>query len=616
MLNIKFRHCITSVILLITSFFAYGKSQEMKDTMMLMQLLERAKSYQNSHTDSCYLISMEVLHMAQKISFPTGIRGACIRLGSVKLIKGDNDSALYYADMALGISQTLNDHKLMAACQMLRSYVYQNMGLHDSSFSCLYQGLRSATIASDLTLQIQLRNTMADLYFLYGDYRQAMISYMLALSMNRQNEDPFLSSAAMMGIGNVYYKQDSWRLALSWYQRADSVYMATGDSKGHAQNLNNIALCYSGLKEYRKALLLYHEALNAYQQMGLQTEEANLYFNAALLFLEMKQPDSAIVFLDAGHKLSRKINDLHTSASCLQSLAVAWSQKGAFDKAYHFQVAYTALMDSMLNSEKISSISEMQTRFETSKKEQEIALLNEQNKVRSGQRNFLIAGSVGLLVFLTVVMRQRNKVSKERKRSDKLLLEILPAEVADELKQTGQAKPRYFENVSVLFTDFENFTGISAQMSPTEIVVEIHKNFTAFDHITSRHGLEKIKTIGDAYMAVCGLPAEREDHAIRMVKAAQEMLAFANESNSRFKVRIGIHCGPVVAGIVGVKKYAYDVWGDTVNTAARMEQNSESGRINVSGAIYELTKKEFNYTYRGKIKVKNKGEIDMYFLEG
>jgi class 3 adenylate cyclase len=165
-----------------------------------------------------------------------------------------------------------------------------------------------------------------------------------------------------------------------------------------------------------------------------------------------------------------------------------------------------------------------------------------------------------------------------------------------------------------MFTDFVNFTGISENLTPGELVEEIHKNFTAFDAIMEKHGIEKIKTIGDAYLAVCGLPNEVEDHAQRITKAALEIQAFMLTNGGKFQVRIGIHSGQVVAGIVGVKKFAYDIWGDTVNMANRMESNSEPGKINISQATYELIKEEFACEHRGKINAKNKGEVDMYFV--
>ncbi|WP_373496041.1 adenylate/guanylate cyclase domain-containing protein [Aquiflexum sp.] len=212
--------------------------------------------------------------------------------------------------------------------------------------------------------------------------------------------------------------------------------------------------------------------------------------------------------------------------------------------------------------------------------------------------------------------KQNQELAEEKAKSDGLLLNILPLEIADELKAEGESKARQYEHVTVLFTDFVNFTGISEKLSPQDLVAFIHKNFTAFDDITEKYGLEKIKTIGDAYLAVCGLPVENLNHAQLVIKAALEIREYMENNDSGFKIRIGVHTGQVVAGIVGVKKYAYDIWGDTVNTAARMEQNSEEGRINISGATYDLVKGEFDCTYRGKISAKNKGEIDMYFVNG
>lgn len=209
-------------------------------------------------------------------------------------------------------------------------------------------------------------------------------------------------------------------------------------------------------------------------------------------------------------------------------------------------------------------------------------------------------------------------ISTEKKKSDELLLNILPEEVASELKQNGYAEAKHFEEVSVLFTDFVGFTRISQTLSPKDLVAEIDSYFSEFDRIMVKHGIEKIKTIGDAYMAVCGLPAENHEHALKIIRAAKDIVAFVADRKSNgglFDIRVGINTGSVVAGIIGIKKYAYDIWGDTVNTAARMESNSEAGRINISETTYELIKSEFNCTYRGEIEAKNKGLIKMYFVD-
>lgn len=208
----------------------------------------------------------------------------------------------------------------------------------------------------------------------------------------------------------------------------------------------------------------------------------------------------------------------------------------------------------------------------------------------------------------------------EKERSETLLLNILPAEVAEELKLSGGAKAKRFNNVTVLFSDFKSFTTVSEKLSPEELVNELHECFSGFDRIMERHGIEKIKTIGDAYLAVSGLPIADSNHSTKMIMAALDIREFMKQRkilvSNTFDVRIGVHSGSVVAGIVGVKKFAYDIWGDTVNTAARMEQSGEVGKINISEATYELVKDKIKCDFRGEIEAKNKGRLKMYFVVG
>jgi class 3 adenylate cyclase len=212
------------------------------------------------------------------------------------------------------------------------------------------------------------------------------------------------------------------------------------------------------------------------------------------------------------------------------------------------------------------------------------------------------------------------EIVKQKERSEELLLNILPAEVAEELKLKGSAEAKQFDEVTVMFSDFKSFTTYSERFTPRELVDELNVCFRAFDEIMRKHKIEKIKTVGDGYIAVSGLPVVNANHAENMVQAAIEVRDFMVKrhrllGDKTFEVRIGLHSGKVVAGIVGITKYAYDIWGDTVNTAARMEQNAEGGKINISAATYNLIKGKFNCVYRGKIPAKNKGEIDMYFVE-
>jgi len=229
---------------------------------------------------------------------------------------------------------------------------------------------------------------------------------------------------------------------------------------------------------------------------------------------------------------------------------------------------------------------------------------------------------VGSLIFLMVYYFATKK-NFFQARSEALLLNILPRQIAEELKTKGSVEAKQFNSVTVMFTDFKNFTKISEALSPSELVSEIDYCFKAFDNIINRYNIEKIKTIGDSYMCAGGLPLANATHATDILSAAMEIQKFVeqhscqkmDEHQEQFEIRIGVHTGPVVAGIVGVKKFAYDIWGDTVNIASRMESSGEAGKINISGSTYELVKEKFNCVHRGKIQAKNKGMIDMYFVE-
>jgi uncharacterized protein (TIGR02246 family) len=222
------------------------------------------------------------------------------------------------------------------------------------------------------------------------------------------------------------------------------------------------------------------------------------------------------------------------------------------------------------------------------------------------------------------VMERTRELRDEKKRSDDLLLNILPHEVAEELKSKGSAEAKHIDLVTILFTDFQGFTAISEKLSPGQLVHDLNECFSAFDGICEKHGIEKIKTIGDAYMAAGGLPTTNSTHASDVLKAALEIRDFIAEGKARriagglpfFEIRIGIHTGPVVAGIVGVKKFQYDIWGDTVNIASRMESSGEVGEVNISEATYAAVKDEpgFAFTSRGKVHAKGKGEMEMYFV--
>jgi class 3 adenylate cyclase len=279
----------------------------------------------------------------------------------------------------------------------------------------------------------------------------------------------------------------------------------------------------------------------------------------------------------------------------------------------HFK-EYIAYRDSVMDIPTVEKMADMRTDFEVSQKQLEVDLLNNQKRTQR-----IIMYSLGFFLLLSFIYYRR--LSKEKGRSDLLLLNILPSRTAKELKEKGKVEARKFKAVTVMFTDFQAFTRHSQNLSPEKLVKSVDHFFSAFDKIIEKYGLEKIKTIGDAYMCTGGLISKGPMQPIKVIHAAFEILDFMkkereldNDDIAHFDVRIGINTGPVVAGVVGTKKFAYDIWGDTVNVAARMETNSQAGMINISENTYQLVKDRFECEYRGEIDVKNKGMMKMYFV--
>jgi class 3 adenylate cyclase len=227
-------------------------------------------------------------------------------------------------------------------------------------------------------------------------------------------------------------------------------------------------------------------------------------------------------------------------------------------------------------------------------------------------------------LLLTEMNQLYSELNAERRKSDELLLNTLPHKIADELKQTGKVKPVSYESTSVLFTDFKDFTKLAEQLTPEELVDELDYCFSYFDTVIEAHNLEKLKTIGDSYMCVAGIPTPTQTHAIDTVLAALQIRAFMawrkqekiQNNQPYWEIRIGIHSGSLLAGVIGTKKFTYDVWGDAVNIASRMESSSLPGAINISQSTFELVKDFFDCEHRGKVAAKHKGFIDMYFVKG
>ena len=421
-------------------------------------------------------------------------------------------------------------------------------------------------------------------------------------------------------IGQTYTRQKKYLLAIAYGQAALGMDEETGDKRMVANALYQLGDAYLGLVQ--------DSAIAKDKAEAAREMPARKYVpDKSIPKSKMEQLRLATSYLLRGLDTAKKTGSRDLMKDCYESLAIAYRLGGDFRKAMESYQAFTVIKDSIFSKENETKTVKTEMQNEYDKKRLADSLQHaEIEKIETmklqRQRSYTYIGIAGVLLlagFSFLMVRNNKLLTTEKRRSDDLLLNILPGEVAEELKANGNSAARHYDNVTVLFTDFVNFTSAGERMSPQALIDELHTCFKTFDEITGRYGIEKIKTIGDAYLAVAGLPAADPKHAENTVRAAMEINKYMEDRRGKlgertFEIRIGIHSGSVVAGIVGVKKFAFDIWGDTVNTAARMEQNSEAGKINISETTYELVKDKMMCEYRGEIVAKNKGSMKMYYV--
>jgi adenylate cyclase len=537
---------------------------------------------------------------------------------------GNYPEAIKYLLKANKIYQEENDKENLASQKLLISFIYERQGNYpEASKANLEALIISEELKDDYGAAIAAGNLAGD-YIKLDKYKEAIPYLLKGIKVLIRLQDYVNLAGHYIFLSEIYSHLNNYSEALRYTSLSfdcgknvhDHMIMANAKNKAADINIlqNNFAEAVSNL----------NSAITHYRQMTANHLLAAAYSKLSICEIRLHHHALAKTAIDSAAYFQNHIDSRKLLSDYLEGKQLYDSLTGNWKEAYlnHYQLIN--IRDSIYNSENTKKILQNEVQYEFDKKEAAIKAEQEKKDIHQRTiRNSIGGVLAGSLVFLVVIYRQRNKISKARKRSDELLLNILPVEVAEELKEKGEAEAKHFDEVTVMFTDFKGFTQISEKLSPQELVSEIHSCFKTFDYIIGKYNIEKIKTIGDSYMCAGGLPVANKTNAEDVVNASLEILHFMqkhlderkNSGKEIFEIRIGIHTGPVVAGIVGVKKFAYDIWGDTVNIAARMEQNSEAGKINISGATYELVKDKFICTHRGKIQAKNKGEIDMYFVE-
>ena len=475
-------------------------------------------------------------------------------------------------------------------------------------------------------------------YAAMDDHRNAILNYNKASAIHKAQNDSLNYATAMENLGDLYNlnlaKPDS---ALLFFKESGDIYRALDFKLGIANNLGNVGLAYALKGENNIAEKNIGQATIMLEELGDYYPISVYLTYMSDIYAEQGKWETAFSYahrsldLAKQHGLKEQIGDAYLKLSEL------YEKRGNNTESLKYYKNHVIFRDSVRNVENVREMANLRADFEVSQAQIEVDLLQKESEIQllkdKRQRVIIYATVAALVLFFVFIfllyrrysyIKETNTIIEEEKsRSDALLLNILPKETARELIDTGHVEAKKFESITVLFTDFKDFTRSSSALSPEDLVRSVDYYFSMFDEVMEKHGLEKIKTMGDAYMCTGGLHLNKDDHAIKMVRAAFEIVeiteAVKNEDHTDimpYEIRIGINTGPVVAGVVGTQKFAYDIWGDTVNVAARMETNSETGRINVSENTYELIKDEFECQYRGKIKVKNKGMMKMYYVNG
>ena len=435
-------------------------------------------------------------------------------------------------------------------------------------------------------------------------------------------------------LGRVYFYKKQYDTALAYFQKYLDFQLRNNDLGQIALVYNNIGKVYREQHRNENAVRYLTSALEIYNKLGKEEEKSTVLANLSDINNVMGQNEKALQLLDSSTLIASRLGLLNQLKQNYHYYSKIYSDLKNYEKSLEYYKKYTEVKDSIFSGEKLRQLSDFQIKYNTEKKENEIQILKQNEVIQSLAlkkqtifRNSMLAVSVLFLVIAGIIFygfqlkRKDNKIiANAMEKSDNLLLNILPAGIANDLKEKGKTEPRLFENVTICFVDIVNFTHKSSTISPSLLIDELNQIFTAFDNIIEKYSCERIKTIGDSYMAVSGLPEPDPRHAYQIVTCCSEMIRFIRKRNTqslhKWEIRVGIHTGDVIAGVVGVKKYIYDVFGDSINTASRMETNSEPMKINISEATWNLVKDEFDTEPRGEIDVKGKGKLRMYFVKG
>jgi adenylate cyclase len=649
------------------------------DTIRLYALDELAWDARYKNTDSSIILANLELEYAKLKNLKSWQAKACNMLGVAYYIKSNYAKAIEWHQQSFAIWKELDEKAGMASSYNNLGNIYSEQSDYVKALESYQKGLELIESTNKKRAGTYYSN-IGTIYLYQGIHPKALEQFQKALRLSEELNDKDGIAVAYNNIGIIYDNAGDSTKALEYFEKSVEINKELGDKHGLAESYLNIGIIKKAQGEYAQALDYQQKSLALEKELDNRQGIANVYGNIGEIYAAQDNIPLALENFQKGLALAEELGNRDKTAysyinigslnlkqknykraetlgkkalTLAEELGIITYQRDASKLLYEIYKAWGKNNDALGYHEKFLALTDSIETTETNKKLDQMefakimladSLKKEKEKLqveiaheeevhqKDKQRNMALYIGAAVLflagvlwIRLRYVRKTKAVIQKEKDRSENLLLNILPAEIAEELKIHGKSEARDFELVSILFTDFKEFTSISEIMSAKELVAEINYCFEAFDKIAEKYKIEKIKTIGDSYMAAGGLPVSTPDSVKNTVLAALEMQTFIqtyqlqkeSEKRPAFQMRAGIHTGPVVAGIVGVKKFQYDIWGDTVNTASRVENSGAVGFVNISQSTYELIQDDpmFYFQNRGKIEVKGKGEIAMYFVQ-
>ncbi|NND31248.1 MAG: tetratricopeptide repeat protein [Saprospiraceae bacterium] len=532
----------------------------------------------------------------------------------------DLNLALQYAEELLDHAQQLDNATYLGHGYFQRGNKKRLQGDLNEAMNSFFRSAEVANKVKLTSLEGSSYAAIADIYAISNNFSNAVLYYNKAISILRTSNDAIALASSIMNAGDALLNNQQYDSALVYFDESGAIFEQMNYLVGKAYNLGNIGMVYANKGQNEIAEKNINAAISILEESGDYYPISVYLLAMSDIYFKRGNDQTALDYAVRSLQLAQQYGLKDQISEASLKLSQLYEQAGNTSESLKYYKEYIAFRDSVNNIRSVQAMADLRTDYEVSQKQSEVDLLAQQ---RQNQRNvlvFLILILALAAVLLGTLFWYYRNIRREKKRSESLLLNILPAKTAEELKLKGKVDAVKFDEVTVLFTDFVQFTRIAEEVEPVQLVKSIDHYFRGFDEITTKYDLEKIKTIGDSYMCACGLPTANPTHAKNAILAAREMIELVNNRPqtssglSHFQVRIGVHTGPVVAGIVGIKKWQYDIWGDTVNIASRMESKSEPGRVNLSETTYRAIKNDFTCMYRGEMEIKNHKSIKMYFL--